>query len=257
MTKLKLYGESANLGDNLMITPLLNHLPCKLVLPDEEWMRYTAEIFSDLCEQQWVNNRDGFVPLPYANIPRPWSKRLLVGLGFNDVPAIPKIKLSEQELEDGRVAVKHLEKNFGRPLCIIKGVPGRCPDRNVPTEIIDDIVAKNPGIKFITFNLGSGHPKSSMRSPQIKDVFELVNAPIRAEASIYAAVGRYVGADTGGYHLMLSVGGKADVLCPAHSDVYSYWHTHYGDDCWLDEAVRVTYNDFTQKLEEGITGVRL
>ncbi len=250
-------SDSANLGDNLAITPLLNHTPCRLNLLKEEWMEFTAPIFNGLCEINWVADRKDIAPPPYANIPRPWSKRLLVGLGFNDVPAIPKIKLTARELEEGQIVARKLQEHFGKPLCVLKAVPGRSPDRNVPTEIIDRIVAENPETQFVTFNLTDNHLKASMRSPAIKGVFEIANLPIRAEAAVYAAIGRYVGADTGCYHLMLAVGGKADVLCPAHSGTYNWWLTHYGDDCWLDEPVRVSYQPFSDLLSAGVTGIKL
>lgn len=251
-------SDSANLGDNLMLTPLLNATPCRLRLLDEEWMRYTAEIFRDLCEIEWVKDKANLGSPSYADILRPWSKRALVAHGFNDVPAIPKIKLSDAEIEDGRRWADHTSRSFGgKPLCIIKRTPGRSIERAVPTEVIDRIVSNNPDIQFVTFNLGGNHPKKEMTSPPIKGVFEMLNMPVRAQASCYAAVGRYVGCDTGDYHLMLAVGGKADVLCPSHRPTYNYWLTHYGEDCWLDEAVRVSYQDFAQPLSDGVTGVRL
>ncbi len=257
MTKIVLSSDSANLGDNLMITPLLNAQLCTLRLYDEEWMRFTAEIFKGLCEIEWFTDRAEIQPPSYANIPRPWSKRLLVAHGLNSVPAIPKIKLTEAELADGRNWAAKVQQAFGKPLCILKAVPGRSVNRSVFPEIIDEIVAANPDTQFVTFNLGDNHPKKELKSPPIKGVFEMVNLPIRAQAACYAAVSRYVGADTGDYHLMLSVGGKADVLCPAHSPTYNWWLTHYGEDCWLDEAVRVSYQDFNQPLTEGVTGIRL
>lgn len=255
---LVLSSDSANLGDNLSLTPLLNATPCRLRLLDEEWMRYTAPIFDDLCEIEWVADKAALGKPSYADIPRPWSKRALVAHGFNQVPAIPKIKLSEKELEDGRRWADHIRRSFeGKPLCIIKAVPGRSAERAVPHAVIDRIVSENSDTQFVTFNLGGNHPKAEMASPPIKGVFEMLNMPLRAEASCYAAVGRYVGCDSGTYHLMLAVGGKADVLCPSHRPTYNWWLTHYGEDCWLDEAVRVSYQDMAGKLEEGVTGVRL
>lgn len=250
-------SDSANLGDNLMLTPLLNHTPCKLRLHDTEWMRFTAPIFDGLCEIEWVA-RDQLGASNYVSIPRPWSKRLLVSHGFNDVSAIPRIKLTEKELEDGQRVAAHISSSFGeKPLCVIKAASGRSAERTVPEAVIKRIVDANPDIQFITFNLGDNHPKREMRSPTIPGVFELANLPIRAEASVYAAVGRYVGADTGCYHLMLAVGGKADVLCPAHSETYNHWLSHYMADCWGGEEPRVAYQPFDQPLTEGVTGVRL
>lgn len=250
-------SDSAKLGDNLMLTPLLNAQPCTLRLYDEEWMRFTAEIFKGLCEIEWATDRAQIQPPLCADLPRSLSKRLLVAHGLNNVSAIPQIKLTEAELADGRNWASKVQKAFGKPLCILKAVPGHGGSRSVFPEIIDEIVAANPDVQFVAFNLGDNHPKKELRSAQIKGVFEMINLPIRAQASCYAAVGRYVGADTGDYHLMLSVGGKADVLCPAHSDTYDWWLAHYGDDCWLDEAVRVTYQSFESSLSEGVTGIRL
>ncbi len=253
---IQLCSDSTNLGDNLAITPLLNHVPCKLRLHDAEWMRFTAPIFEGLCEIEWVP-LDQLKSPPYAPIARPWSKRLLVGCGYPEVPAIPAIKLTETERNEGMRVAAHLMRSFGKQLCVLKAVPGRSSERIVPPDIIDRIVAANPDIQFVTFNVADPHPKREMAAPRIKGVYEIVNLPIRAEAAIYAAIGRYIGADTGCYHLMLAVGGKADVLCPAHCGTYNYDLTHYGEDCWLETPVRVAYQTFTGPLTEGVTGVRL
>lgn len=244
MTMLTLTSDSANLGDNLMLTPLLNATPCRLRLLDEEWMQFTAPVFNGLCEVEWIKERIDFHPPPAADIARPWSKRWLVAQGFNDVPAIPRIHLTEAEIEDGRRAADHMRASFGKPLCVIKGHPGRTTDRVVPVEIINRIVAGNPEIQFVTFNLSDTHPKRELRSPAIKGAYEFNDFPLRALASVYHAIGRYVGADTGDYHLMLAVGGRADVLCPAHSYIYNHDLTHYGTDCWLGELPRVSYHTF-------------
>lgn len=249
-------SDSANLGDNLMITPLLNHVSCKLNIYDGEWNRFTAEIFNGLCEVNWIKDFSEAESPKFADIPRIWSKRLLVGHGFPDVSAIPKIKLTDAELLDGRTFVDNLKVAFGKPIVFVKSHPGRTTERVVPAEIIDRIVANNPQFKFVTFNLDN-HPKKELKSPPIKGVYELFDFPIRAQASCYAAGGLYVGADTGDYHLMLSVGGKADVLCPAHSISYNWWTMQYGPDCWLNEKVRVNYHDFNRPLGEGLTGVKL
>lgn len=255
---ITLTSDSANLGDNLMLTPLLNATPCRLRLYDEEWMRFTAPIFNDLCEIEWFTDRTQILLAPAAAIPRPWSKRWLVAHGFHDTPAIPSIKLTYAELEDGRKVADHISRSFGgRPLCVIKAHPGRTTDRIVPAALIERIVAANPETQFVMCNLGDNHPKKELRSPPIKGVFELTNLPVRAQASVYAAIGRYVGADTGDYHLMLAVGGKADVICPAHSLTYDWWLTHYGVDCWMDQPRRVEYHMFDSPLGSAITDLKL
>ena len=255
---ITLYNESANLGDSLMLTPLLNHVPCKLRLLKEEWMEYVSQVFNGMCEIEWFEDKVQMKPLPYAAIPRPWSRRLLVGCGYPDVPSIPIMKLREAEIADGKRFADQLQQSFGKPLCVIKAVPGRSTERVVPPEIIERIVTQNPGIQFITFTFTDRHPKKSMRSPLIKGVFQLEDFPVRAEASVYAAIGRYIGADTGCYHLMLAVGGKADVLCPPSSYSYNHELTHFGPDCWLNLPVRVRYHDFSKPLDQpAVTGIAL
>lgn len=256
---LTLVSDSSNLGDNLALTPLLAHTPCRLRLLDEEWVRFTAPVFDGLCEIEWVTDKAALGEPRYASVALPWSKRALLAYGFPDVPAIPVMRLTEAERDEGMKVAAHLMRSFGKQLCVIKAVPGRSAERVVPTEVIDRIVAANPDIQFVTFNVADPHPKREMASPRIKGVYEIINLPVRAEAAVYAAIGRYVGADTGCYHMMLAVGGKADVLCPTHHEggPYDYNLTHYGPACWLDTAVRVVYHDFNYLLTEGITGVRL
>lgn len=250
-------SDSANLGDNLMLTPMLNYTPCKLHLLKEEWMEFTAEIFKGMCEIEWFTDKAQMRPPPYANIRRPWSKRLLMNFGLDQVPAIPIMKLTAAEKEDGQRFTTKLQNHFQKPLCVLKAVPGLTSERIVPPEIIGRIVSQNSDVQFVTFSFSDRHPKARMRSPAIPGVFTLEDFPVRAEASVYAAIGRYVGCDSGPYHMMLAVGGKADVLCPNHSGSYDYDLTHFREDCWLDEAIRVAYQNFNYPLTEGVTGVRL
>lgn len=75
------------------------------------------------------------------------------------------------------------------------------------------------------------------------------DVPIRQMAAIFHRVGRYVGCDSGDYHLMLAVGGQCDVLVPDESYGYSYAYFHYGPECWLGEKLRVRYHQWSKGVE--------
>jgi hypothetical protein len=76
------------------------------------------------------------------------------------------------------------------------------------------------------------------------NVLVIENLTIRQLAACYAVIGRYFGIDTGDYHLMLSVGGFAEVHCPASSMIYPHEIWHYKEKLWKNENCRVKYITF-------------
>jgi hypothetical protein len=247
------YSDSANLGDNLALTPILLDRPCRLHLFNEPWVRGIAPIFDGLPrETVWFDDRSKIRPPDHISIPRPWTKRVLGFYGLWSVPAIPKIRLSDAELKEG----KRVANIYHNP-CIIKVSPQKRGERTMPEDVVKRIVAANPDVTFIQFGFSSNHLKAETSYVKAPSAIEFLDVPVRDMAAIYAGVGRYIGCDTGDYHLMLSVGGKSDVICPPNSPTYCYPYVHYGLDCWQETERRVTYHDWTQLPFESITKLNL
>jgi len=86
-------------------------------------------------------------------------------------------------------------------------------------------------VSFLNFGLSKNHVKHNFANLTVPGIHTFFDLPIREQAAIYHVVGRYIGPDTGDYHMMLSVGGKCDVLVPTSSPGYSYQYFHYNAAC--------------------------
>lgn len=248
-----IYSDSPNLGDNLALTPILLSRPCRLHLYNEAWVRGIAPIFDGLAaETVWFDDGKKVRQTDSLFLARPWTKRILGYYGLWNVPAIPQIKLTETEIKEGQ----RIAKIYQNP-CIIKGSPQKTGERTVPDHILRNIVARNPDVTFIQFGFSQSHLKGEVAYSKIPGVVEFFDTPVRDMAAIYAGVGRYVGCDTGDYHLMLAVGGNADVICPPNSPTYNYDYVHYGSDCWLNLPPRVAYHCWENHSKKSISGINL
>lgn len=249
----EVYSDSANLGDNLALTPLLNHQPCRLHLFEDPWVREMSPVLEGLAaETVWFTDKAQIRRPDCVELPRPWTKRVLGYYGLWNVPAIPRIKLTEAELEEGRAVAA----TFKNPV-ILKANPCRVPERCVPLDIVKRVVAANPDVTFIHFGFSPTHQKAAIPHPTIPGTIDILDAPIRKMAAVYAAVGRYVGADTGDFHLMTAVGGRCDVFCPPHSGTYNHHYLHYGPDCWLEMPRRVEYHPWCWAPRTSMIGLNL
>ena len=274
---LHLYSSSSNLGDNLALTPLVRSVQSIVHLYDDPCVRSIAPIFEGICDVRFDNGSPA-THSPKTSDPghpvAPATKRLLIahkdspqdpdtdwdGVSVPEpvdllaVPAIPSIKLWPWEQ---RVAKDFALEFKSKNLCVLKCNPQELNERTAPIELIKRIVAANPTTTFLNFGLSKNHAKYNSAHISIEGVEEHLDLPIRVQAMLFSAIGRYVGVDSGDYHLMLAVGGKCDVLVPPSSPTYPYPLFHYGADCWLDKPSRVRYHDWTKPLGRSITGVKL
>ena len=274
---LDLYSSSSNLGDNLALTPLVRSIQSTVHLYDDPCVRSIAPIFEGICDIAFDNGS------PSTHSPRssdpghpavPATKRLLIAhkdvsqepdtewdgieplnpVDLLSVPAIPSIKLHPWEQ---RMAKDFAVQFKGKNLCVLKCNPQELNERTPPIELLRKIVADNPTTTFLNFGLSKNHAKSLSAHVSIDGVENFFDLPIRQLATFYAAIGRYIGPDTGDYHLMLAVGGKCDVLVPPSSPTYPHPLFHYGEECWLNQPSRVRYHDWSKAFEKSLTGIKL
>ncbi len=250
---IDLYSSSSNLGDNLGLTALASLTPCRVHMYDDIGCRSVSPIFHGVCEVVH-DNGSPTTGGPKSNDPThldmPTTRRHLVAAGIYDQAALPVMKLTEDEIAKAREFLKP----FPNP-CIIKCSPQVTDARTPPIELLTQIVQQNPGVSFLNFGLSKNHAKynfSNLTVPGLSTFFDL---PIREQAAIYHLVGRYIGPDTGDYHMMLSVGGTCDVLVPPQSQGYRYQFFHYGPECWAGLPVRVKYHEWMRPLDKFITGL--
>lgn len=254
---IDVYSSSGNLGDNLGLTALAAHTPTRVHMYDDRGCREIGRVFDGLCEVAFDNGGpvDGKPTNPYSSddtsIPWPLAKRHLLQHGFPEVPAIPVMRLTSEEQGLGH---QFLFDRFGDSVsdfdyCIIKGSPQVTDVRTPPLDVMQAIIRANPDTFFLSFGLSRNHLKGGsfahVELPRVKTFYDL---PIREQAAIYHAVGRYIGPDTGDYHMMLAVGGQCDVLVPSNSPAYRYQFFHYGPECWLGQPSRVRYHNWNLPL---------
>jgi hypothetical protein len=251
---IDLYSSSSNLGDNLGYTALAAVTPVRVHMYDDKGCRCISPIFDEVCE---VVHDNGSPTLgsPKSNDPThinlPFTLRHLYAAGIFDKPAIPVMKLKDHEIEKAREFLKP----FKNP-CVIKCSPQVTDVRTPPQEILNRIVAANPGVDFLNFGLSKNHAKYNLANLTVPGLHTFLDLDVRDQAAIYQLVGRYIGPDTGDYHMMLAVGGQCDVLCPPSSPAYSHQFFHYNAACWMDQPVRVRYHMWTNPLGAFLTGLK-
>lgn len=250
---IDLYSSSSNLGDNLGLTPLCAATACRVHLYDDAGCRGIAPIFAGLAEVVFDNGfPDG--PGPVSNDPThilaPTTMRHLVHYGLGEVP-LPAIPFMPLTVDETRRAAEFVSR-YPNP-CIIKCSPQVTDQRTPPLDLMARIVAANPLVTFLQFGLSKDHAKFNFADVTAPGIHLFYDLPIREQAAIYAAVGRYIGPDTGDYHLMLAVGGRADVLVPPDSPTYPYRFFHYNSGCWAGWNPRVRYHPWAAPLRDLIT----
>ena len=239
-----------NLGDTLWVTPLTCYVPDLVVqmLGGDARSRATAPILECLCPVEFV---DRTTETPKAPIRAHVTQQILTAYGHGGKPSIPCVILKAAEV---LWAVNYLKDLGYRPgdIAITNHNSGSGDPTNLrahyvrpPTEVMNTLAK---------FWLRGGTHKVFQFGPSPmyhdRDPFEALpgtvvvrGLSVRELAACYHVIGRLISGDTGDYHLMLAVGGKAACLVPPHSDQmgYRYWDLHYDSICWGGERPGVRY----------------
>jgi len=243
-----IYSPHGNLGDNLWITPACKFVPINVSLYDEPFSRSISRIYDNIAEVSFINSqKQNFIYDRYEHKTIQWLK--YIGIDYQDKNIIPEIKLTKEEELFG---VEYI-KNIPNPIIVKNENSGTwdakntrahyvCPDEREMQSIVDDLIrqGKTPmqfGLNDNFFGLGETHLRP------LKGTIQTKGLTVRQLASIYKAVGYYIGGDTGDYHLMLSVGGLAEVLIPEQSEQfgYIYYNLFYRPDMFGKDPIRVQY----------------
>lgn len=224
--------QVGSIGDALFLTPCIQafyeqNVKVTVQLHDDEQSRSIACLYENLADVEHVSYP--IERLYIINKDRVHSaKRALHQLGFYDYSCVPKINLTQEELEWGQNYVRQ----FNNPICIYVDNSGSFD----PTNLRAHWVQGNPkNIQEVTnycFSEGYtvlqfGHPKEILGSgyksfTPLDNAIHIRNLNIRQQACCLSAVKKIIGIDSGLYHLMLSVGGKAVVSIPDESKTYGY-----------------------------------
>ena len=176
------------------------------------------------------------------------AKRALHQLGFYNYSCIPKINLTQKELDWGQNYISQ----FKNPIIIYQNNSGDLDPINYRSHYV---AGPRENMQLMTDYcisqgytvLQFGHTREILGSgaksfTPLDGAVHIRNLNIRKQACCLAVVKKICGIDSGLYHLMLSVGGKAVTSIPDENLTlgYEYWDLLYPES-EFEGPVRVKY----------------
>lgn len=232
-------NDAGSLGDYLSLTPLLNSQKCVVQIYENDKSRELAKVYDEIADIEFVNHPVS--PTGHTEEPACLSQRILNFYNVKNQSPIPKIKVKQEEIE---WATEFLSK-FKNPICFNRtvGKPNTghplAKYRQIPLELSKKIIEhyENKGFTVLNFCLSSNYEKISNEIP-------ILDLPLRNLIGCFNVIKKYVGSDTGDYHLMLAVGGVANVFVPPSIWHYDHSKHLYLEYAWQKEEKRVSYYSF-------------
>lgn len=231
--------EAGSLGDMIAATAIFkNGRTGSVTLTNEEKIRNFSAIFNGLCEVKFVPAVTKAMPLKGMG---PTSRRILQALEINDV-ASPLVIPKPEDVEWARKWLSQWKKPV-----VINGTIGGVNSSEHPLRFYRKI--NHGAMQWIVDKIieHGGQPLSfgcTGNTELFSGAISTPDLPIAKLAAIYAVVKKYIGCDTGDYHLMLSVGGKCVTLVPDNDWHYNYAVHHYTFKDFSPPEERVKYVNF-------------
>jgi hypothetical protein len=238
--------RTGSLGDALLLTaPMKIHNDITVQMGKDQQSREVSAIYNGIANVEFVDRP--IKELYHINNDLTHhAQRLLNQLKITEVNCIPKILVTKDEKD----WAQEFLKDYKNPLVVINDNSG-CHDKNNPRasyvrppvvlmqQVANDYLKQ--GFELLQFGR-----KEDDRFTPLENTKKIRGLTIRQLAACYSVIGNILTGDTGDYHLMLSVGGSAVVLCPLESVPmgYLYHELHYKPALWKDEKVRVQYVGF-------------
>lgn len=243
----------ANLGDTLWVTPLARYEPGLVVemLGNDARSRATAPILEHLCEVRFVDKTTETHKSTTSH--NHVTQRILEAHGHGGKPSVPRVILTAAEIQwaieflhskgvsDPRHSIAFTNHNSGSG----DATNHRARYVRANPEVVKHLAAfwaqggRNKVLQF------GPDPKFYDNDPfdPLHGAIHIRGLSVRQLAACYHVIGRFVGSDSGDYHLMLAVGGKALCMVPRDSASWGYRHYDllYDEVCWGGELPRVRY----------------
>lgn len=234
-----------NLGDNLWITPVLRNLDNPvLVIPPH--CTHIASLFKGISSVEYSDNIERY----NLSNKEHSTKQLLdrFNINYKNKNIIPKIKLYSGEVK----WAKNFLKDYDNPIVFVNDNIGchtpdnfaakyRRPNPERIQELCDVFSKKNT---ILQFGLKENHFNNGLEVfTPLKNAIHIRGLSIRETAACYFVIGKYIGGDTGDYHLMLSTGGQCIVFVPPENPAMGYIYSSllYTKDFWGKDKPRVKY----------------
>ena len=244
-----------NLGDALWMTPLFkNNRDGIINILDVSETRRLEDIFYKLnISIQYLPH---LKPLTIDKTQTHVAQQYLNFFNINDDNCIPKINIKEDDL----LWAKDLISKYPNPLVVISNNIGSSDPQNYwgayrtpPLDIFKNLLEEySKKYTLLHFGLSKNFIKKSYGNEcnnfsELPNCINILDLNLSKLAACYSLIGKYLGGDTGDYHLMLSVGGKCNVLIPEHHYLgYNYNSLLYFNSLWKNEKPRVKYTRFSQ-----------
>ncbi|RTK98842.1 MAG: hypothetical protein EKK57_10850 [Proteobacteria bacterium] len=235
------------MGDNLWITPIFRFVKEPIYLYDNFHCRSISSIYNGITDVQFLDQH--IRNFEYDGITHntiQWLKHL--NIEYSNTNIIPFVVITEEEKQ---WAAQYLSK-YPNPIVIINDNSGNndpqnnrsryvLPNQNMMQSITDEYSKTNTVLQF-------GVAPNFYRCgydgfTPLKNAIHIRGLNIRQLAACYSIIGKYIGGDTGDYHLMLAVGGEATVFIPKESRQMGYIYSNllYTNSMFGNDKVRVTY----------------
>jgi hypothetical protein len=180
-----------------------------------------------------------------------FTRKTLDYYGLGKFSCIPRIKLFPSEIFEAKKLVEKIQNPV-----VLKYNDAGNSSRSLSPHIVQEIIDNNPQKTFVNFTDTASLGVYNEKFGEIRGAINLKDIPLRLVAACYYLIGKYVGADTGNYHIMLAVGGKCDVLIPEdREDGYCYPMHLYPEDSFREDEKRINYIKKIAKIKKSIIGV--
>jgi hypothetical protein len=247
---------NGSLGDILWMTSICRYVEnVKLLLHNDEQSKWVGKIFNNLCEVDYVDEPpdrpDNIIDTnkePYLSSHR--SRKILLSIGIENTVSVPLIKLTFDEIDWAR----NFLKDYSNPIVVINDNSGTWDKNNIrslyvrpPINVMQNIIDKLINDKYTPLQFGRIEDD---KFTKLSKAVPIRGLSLRETAACYYIINKYIGGDTGDYHLMLSVGGNANVLIPNESINLGYIYNDllYKPENFENSVNRVKYINYNLYL---------
>lgn len=244
-----------SVGDCTYILGVINELRKRgedviVRMPKGPQCERVSLIYKNLAKVEFVDNPLEAIYKIKGDTSKHASQRASDYLGITNVSAIPKILLDDDEIDWARTFLKQ----YTNPVVVVNdnggsSTPGNfaAQYRRPPSEVMQVYVDKLIQLSYTILQFGIKDLKDRDNAfTPLNNALSIRGLDIRQTSACYYVIGKYVGGDTGDYHLMLACGGKTITLIPPEDSIrYSYSDLLYTDDLWKNEKIRCKYVNYT------------
>ncbi len=202
------------MGDVLLLTALCKHNHNCMIYLNSKAKKF-SRFFRNICEDIVIadNMRDTLEEGQGSII-----ERKLRFIGMEGANCLPYVDVTEEEKLMGKQKISQYKNPIVFvPNCSINWKKKREAPPHIWQDIINSLSNK---YTFLQFGISSNLTR-------FKNTELILDLDMDELICYYAAIGKYIGVDTGDMHLMLAVGGQCRVLVPPTSPEYSHSDWHY------------------------------